>query len=195
MTAAIAVAAAAGPRATTMSDRSAARLRRKPAISIDLAETSARWRERLPRRRALCVAAAEAAFAAAKPRLTRRTEVSVVLADDALVRRLNRQWRRIDAATNVLSFPSLDQELPPKAPFLLGDVVLAYETVSREAQEQGKDLADHLRHLVVHGILHLLGYDHEDPGQAEQMEALETQVLARLGVDDPYAERQGVGHD
>ena len=195
MTAAIAVAAAAGPRATTMSDRSAARLRRKPAISIDLAETSARWRERLPRRRALCVAAAEAAFATAKPRLTRRTEVSVVLADDALVRRLNRQWRRIDAATNVLSFPSLDQELPPKAPFLLGDVVLAYETVSREAQEQGKDLADHLRHLVVHGILHLLGYDHEDPGQAEQMEALETQVLARLGVDDPYAERQGVGHD
>jgi probable rRNA maturation factor len=195
MTAAIAVAAAAGPRATTMSDRSAARLRRKPAISIDLAETSARWRERLPRRRALCVAAAEAAFAAAKPRLTRRTEVSVVLADDALVRRLNRQWRRIDAATNVLSFPSLDAELPPKAPFLLGDVVLAYETVSREAQEQGKDLADHLRHLVVHGILHLLGYDHEEPGQAEQMEALETQVLARLGVGDPYAERQAVGHD
>ena len=141
------------------------------------------------------MAAAEAAFAAAKPRRTRRTEVSVVLADDALVRRLNRQWRRIDAATNVLSFPSLDQELPPKAPFLLGDVVLAYETVSREAQEQGKELADHLRHLVVHGILHLLGYDHEDPGQAEQMEALETQVLARLGVDDPYAERQGVGHD
>jgi probable rRNA maturation factor len=194
MTAATAGAPTAGPRAT-MSDRSAARLRRRPAIAIDLAETSPRWRERLPRRRALCVAAAEAAFAAAKPRLTRRTEVSVVLADDALVRRLNRQWRRIDAATNVLSFPSLDQELPPKAPFLLGDVVLAYETVSREAQEQGKDLADHLRHLVVHGILHLLGYDHEEPGQAEQMEALETQVLARLGVADPYAERQAAGDD
>ena len=178
-----------------MSDRSASRLRRKPAIAIDLAETSPRWRERLPRRRALCVAADEAAFAMAKPRLTRRTEVSVVLADDALVRRLNRQWRRIDAATNVLSFPSLDEELPPKAPFLLGDVVLAYETVSREAQEQGKDIADHLRHLVVHGILHLLGYDHDEPGEAEQMEALETQVLARLGVADPYAERQAVGDD
>jgi len=178
-----------------MSDRSASRIRRKPAIAVELAETSPRWRERLPRRRALCVAAAEAAFAAAKPRLTRRTEVSVVLADDALVRRLNRQWRRIDAATNVLSFPSLDEELPPKAPFLVGDVVLAYETVSSEAQEQGKDLADHLRHLVVHGILHLLGYDHEEPTQAEQMEALETQVLARLGVADPYAERQAVGND
>jgi probable rRNA maturation factor len=194
MSAAIANAAAAAEPAI-MSDRSASRIRRKPAIEVELAETSPRWRERLPRRRALCVAAAEAAFAAAKPRLTRRTEVSVVLADDALVRRLNRQWRRIDAATNVLSFPSLDEELPPKAPFLVGDVVLAYETVSREAQEQGKDLADHLRHLVVHGILHLLGYDHEEPTQAEQMEALETQVLARLGVADPYVERQAVGND
>jgi probable rRNA maturation factor len=178
-----------------MSDRSASGLRRKPAIDIELVETSPRWRERLPRRRALCVAAAEAAFATAKPKLTRRTEVSVVLADDALVRRLNRQWRRIDGATNVLSFPSLDLDLPPKAPFLLGDVVLAFETVSREAQEQGKDIADHLRHLVVHGILHLLGYDHDEPGGAEQMEALETQVLARLGVADPYAEQQAVGDD
>jgi probable rRNA maturation factor len=176
-----------------MSDRSSAR--RKPAIAIELVETSPRWRERLPRRRALCVAAAEAAFATAKPKLTRRAEVSVVLADDALVRRLNRQWRRIDSATNVLSFPALDLELPPKAPFLLGDVVLAFETVSREAQEQGKELADHMRHLVVHGILHLLGYDHDEPAGAEQMEALETQVLARLGVADPYAERQALGDD
>jgi probable rRNA maturation factor len=177
-----------------MSDRSAARIRRKAPIAIELVETSARWRERLPRRRALCVAAAEAAFATARPKLTRRTEVSVVLADDALVRRLNRQWRRIDSSTNVLSFPSLDEELPPKAPSLLGDVVLAFETVSREAQEQGKELADHMRHLVVHGILHLLGYDHGEPGQAERMEALETEVLARLGVADPYAE-QAVGDD
>ncbi len=177
-----------------MSDRAASRIRRKPAIAIELVETSPRWRERLPRRRALCVAAAEAAFATAKPKLTRRTEVSVVLADDALVRRLNRHWRRIESATNVLSFSSLDPELPPKAPFLLGDVVLAFETVSREAQEQGKELADHMRHLVVHGILHLLGYDHDEPGGAEQMEALETRVLARLGVADPYAE-QAVGDD
>jgi probable rRNA maturation factor len=102
------------------------------------------WRETIPTHVALDAAG-------------RRTEVSVVLADDALVRRLNRQWRRIDSSTNVLSFPSLDEELPPKAPSLLGDVVLAFETVSREAQEQGKELADHMRHLVVHGILHLLG--------------------------------------
>jgi probable rRNA maturation factor len=178
-----------------MSNRAASRTRRKPPVAVELVEACPRWAERLPRRRALCVAAAEAAFAAAKPRLTRRTEVSVVLADDALVRRLNRQWRRIDAPTDVLSFPSLDEEPPPKAPSLLGDVVLAFETVSREAQEQGKALADHMRHLVVHGILHLLGYDHEAPEQALKMEELETRVLARLGVADPYAERQAAGDD
>lgn len=178
-----------------MASRARPPSRRRPAVSVELAEHSARWRERLPRRRQLCVAAVEAAFAAAKPRLSRRTEVSVVLADDALLRRLNRQWRRIDAATDVLSFPGLDEDLPPKAPSLLGDVVLAFETASREAQEQGKPLADHLRHLVVHGVLHLLGYDHEEPGEAERMEALETEVLARLGVADPYAPRQAAGDD
>jgi probable rRNA maturation factor len=77
----------------------------------------------------------------------------------------------------------------------MGDVVLAFETVSRQAQEQGKPLADHLRHLVVHGVLHLLGYDHEEPGDAQEMEALETRVLARLGIADPYAERQAAGDD
>lgn len=131
----------------------------------------------------------------AKPRLKRRTEVSLVLADDALVRRLNRQWRRIDAPTDVLSFPADDDGLATNAPWLLGDVILAFETVSRAAAEQGKPLADHLRHLVVHGVLHLLGYDHEKPAEAEEMEALETRALARLGVADPYAaERQAAGY-
>ena len=172
-----------------------ARMLHKNRVEVELLETSSRWRELLPRRRALVVAAAEAAFAAAKPKLSRRTEVSVVLGDDVLVRRLNRQWRRIDKATDVLSFQALDDDTPPRAPYLLGDVVLAFETVNREAAEQGKPLADHLRHLVVHGVLHLLGYDHEEPGEAERMEGLEIQVLAGLGVADPYAEPKAQSGD
>src|SRR5579863_727216 len=175
MTSATAARASAG--APKMSDS-----RRKVPVDVELVEPSPRWRERLPRRRQLCVSAVEAALAAAKPKLTRRTEVSVVLADDALIRRLNRQWRRIDRATDVLSFPVVDDLTPPRATALMGDVVLAFETVAREAQEQGKPLADHLRHLVVHGVLHLMGYDHEAPEEAERMEALETEVLARLGI-------------
>jgi probable rRNA maturation factor len=108
-----------------------------------------------------------------------------VLADDASVQDLNARWRGKDAPTNVLAFAS--DEPPAKGkPVLLGDVVLAYETVSREAKEQGKRLADHLRHLVIHGVLHLLGYDHIKATPAKRMEALETRILASLGVADPY---------
>ena len=118
-----------------------------------------------------------------------------LITGDAELRRLNREFRRQDHATDVLSFAAEDEGLAPRAPFLMGDVVLAFETVSRQAQEQGKPLADHLRHLVVHGVLHLLGYDHQEPGAAQEMEALETRVLARLGIADPYAERQAAGDD
>lgn len=111
-------------------------------------------------------------------------EISIVLADDAFVRDLNRQYRNIDRPTNVLSFPSGDED--GHGPVLLGDVVLAYETVAREAQAAGKSLSAHVTHLIIHGILHLLGYDHEDEQEAEEMEALETALLARLGITDPY---------
>ena len=117
-------------------------------------------------------------------------EVSVVLASDAMVHEMNRQYRGQDKPTNVLSFATLDDEdapLPEGAPLLLGDVVLAFETVVREAGEQGKPLADHFGHLVVHGVLHLLGFDHEDDGEAAEMEALEQALLAALGVADPYS--------
>nr|WP_245593605.1 rRNA maturation RNase YbeY [Azospirillum halopraeferens] len=117
-------------------------------------------------------------------------ELSVVLADDALVHRLNREYRGKDKPTNVLSFALTEAEGPdpdPAAPTLLGDVVLARETVEREAAAQGKSAADHLVHLVVHGTLHLLGYDHEEDAQAEAMERLEVTVLAGLGIADPYA--------
>ena len=112
-------------------------------------------------------------------------EVSLCLFDDALMRGLNARWRGIDEATNVLSFPALSPERPGEAP-MLGDIALAYETLAREATESGASLADHYRHLVAHGFLHLIGYDHQTHPDAERMEALEKRVLARLGVADPY---------
>jgi len=112
-------------------------------------------------------------------------EIGVVLTDDAKMRALNRTWRGTDAATNVLSFPA-----PASAgvePRLLGDVVLAYETIAREAAEQRISARDHLAHLTVHGVLHLLGHDHENDRDAETMEHHEREILVRLGISDPYA--------
>jgi probable rRNA maturation factor len=156
-------------------------------VEIDLAEPCALWRSRLPDVDTLCGEAARAALASAEVTLTGDAELSLVLGDDTLVRSLNREWRGQDKPTNVLSFPALDAENPPPgAPHLLGDVVLAFETVAAEAEAQGKPIAHHLRHLVVHGVLHLLGFDHLVEAEAERMESLETTVLARLGVPDPY---------
>lgn len=107
-------------------------------------------------------------------------EISVLLTDDAHIRVLNRDYRVKDKATNVLSFPQDEPEM-------LGDIILAYETVMREAAEQGKTFEAHLTHLLVHGCLHLLGYDHEEDDEAEEMEALEVEILAGLGVNNPYA--------
>ena len=114
-------------------------------------------------------------------------EVSLVLSDNAHVRTLNRDWRGKDRPTNVLSFPAEDRDpdVPPMLP-LLGDVILAEETVRREACEQGKGFRDHALHLIAHGVLHLLGHDHMDEAEAERMEKLEVKVLARVGIDDPY---------
>lgn len=113
-------------------------------------------------------------------------EVCVVLGDDPMVQELNRNFRGKDRATNVLSFPSDD--LLPDGLRLLGDVVLSYDTCVREAREQGKSLADHMRHLTLHGVLHLLGYDHETSEDAEEMEELEVELLTGLGIANPYAE-------
>ena len=114
-------------------------------------------------------------------------EVSVLLADDARLQALNRAWRGKDAPTNVLSFPAEPATRPvPGTPALLGDVAVGLETVRREAEAEGKALGDHLGHLLVHGTLHLLGYDHEEDQAAETMEARETELLAGLGITDPY---------
>jgi probable rRNA maturation factor len=112
-------------------------------------------------------------------------EICVVLTDDAGVRELNRTWRHIDRPTNVLSFSANTGGGNP-ASAMLGDIVIGYETMAGEALAEGKPFLHHLAHLTVHGFLHLLGYDHEDDGQAEEMERLEREILATLGVTDPY---------
>ena len=124
----------------------------------------------------------EAALRGAKRR--KATELSIRIVDTKEGRMLNRDYRGKDYATNVLSFPV---ELPPgvKLP-LIGDLVICAPVVAREAKEQGKPARNHWAHMTVHGVLHLLGYDHIDDDEAEAMEALETRILAGLGIDDPY---------
>ncbi|MGL4239582.1 MAG: rRNA maturation RNase YbeY [Beijerinckiaceae bacterium] len=111
--------------------------------------------------------------------------IAVALGDDAMVRAANRAWRKKDKPTNVLSFPAVAPQAIATAPFL-GDVILAFETVAAEAEAEGKPLNHHLVHLVAHGVLHLLGYDHMTPAEAELMEARERLILEALGVPDPY---------
>ncbi|TIU33913.1 MAG: rRNA maturation RNase YbeY [Mesorhizobium sp.] len=107
------------------------------------------------------------------------SELSIVFSDDAHIQTLNAEWRGKDKPTNVLSFPAFSFPKGGKLPPMLGDIVLASETVAREA--------NHITHLVIHGLLHLLGYDHETDAEAEEMEAIERAALARLAIPDPYA--------
>jgi probable rRNA maturation factor len=119
-------------------------------------------------------------------------ELAVMLTDDAGIRTLNNNWRGIDKPTNVLSFPALAPTGPvgpDDPPRMLGDIAIAYETTRREADDEEKPFEHHLSHLAVHGYLHLIGYDHEDDADAEAMESLETEILAQLGIPDPYADR------
>ena len=126
-------------------------------------------------------------------------ELSVKLSDDAEVQQLNAAYRHKDKPTNVLSFPMLQPDLletisnTDDGEVLLGDIILAQETCAREAEERGISLVDHATHLIVHGTLHLVGYDHEDDAMAESMEAIETRALASLGLADPYGDRE-TGH-
>jgi probable rRNA maturation factor len=122
-------------------------------------------------------------------------ELAVMLTDDDGIRTLNNNWRGIDKATNVLSFPALQPTGPAgpdDAPRMLGDIAIAYQTTRREADEEHKPFDHHLSHLAVHGFLHLIGYDHESDDEAEAMESLEREILAQLGIPDPYADRERV---
>ena len=156
------------------------------SIALAVMVEAPAWRRRLPDATRTVRAAARAALLAADAPAD--AELSVVLSDDARVRDLNRTYRRKDKPTNVLSFPA--GAVRPDGVTLLGDVVLAFETCASEAKAQGKTLRAHLAHLVVHGVLHLLGHDHLRARQAERMEALERAVLARLGIADPYLVRR-----
>src|SRR6202051_1513779 len=120
-------------------------------------------------------------------------ELAVMLTDDAGIRTLNSNGRRIDKPTNVLSFPALQPSGaagPDDAPRMLGDIAIAYETTRREADDEQKPFDHHLSHLAVHGYLHLIGYDHENDADAVTMESLETEILAQLGIPDPYSDRE-----
>ena len=168
------------------------------ALEIDVTVSCPAWIEAVPGVEDVCRDAARAACAAngATPAAAPAgAEASLVLADDQFVRALNRDYRNLDAATNVLAFANTDAaggtegDGAPGAPRILGDVVVAYETAAAEATAEAKSLADHLCHLVVHGMLHLLGYDHQTAAEADRMERLEVQVLSRLGVASPYEDR------
>ena len=115
------------------------------------------------------------------------SELSLVFSDDSGIARLNAEWRGKDRPTNVLSFPAFPVAPGAPLPPLLGDIVLAAETISREAKLDGKPLEHHIAHLIIHGFLHLVGHDHEAEAEAEAMESIERRALARLAIPDPYA--------
>lgn len=153
-------------------------------LSLDIVHEAGDW-SRLGARDALIAAAGDALASDARFSDRPPAEACIALSDDATVRTLNAQFRGKDKPTNVLSFPALDR-FGEAGPQPLGDIILAQETIEREAAEQGVTAAHHLQHLVVHGLLHLLGFDHETDAEAQEMEGIEIEVLASLGISNPY---------
>ena len=167
-----------------------------PAVSLAIAVEAGEWGD-VEATEAL----AEAALAAAVRDLAEREgqpfpeeppEVSLVLADDAMMADINSQWRNQPKPTNVLSFPAFPLVPGGKPGPMLGDIILARETIEREAADLGKPVDEHITHLIVHGFLHLFGYDHIENSDAEKMEAIETRILASLDLSDPYGDTEPV---
>ncbi|MDF1685667.1 MAG: putative rRNA maturation factor [Parvibaculaceae bacterium] len=162
-----------------------------PPLNVDITRQSEAWdlsaEEGVLR-------AVQTAFLETGKGLKGAHELSVLLADNEFIHTLNRKYRGKDKPTNVLSFPQADLLVTDEAGLMgevaLGDIVLAIETVTEEAVNQQKTFEDHLTHLVVHGVLHLLGYDHEDDADAEEMEALEVEILKGMKITNPYATAQ-----
>jgi len=159
-------------KATSQSSRAT----RKPAAPVDILRTGGNWGGAIKGYKTKITQWCEAA----RPAKNKRP-ISVVLADDPFIRNLNHQFRGFNKPTNVLSFPDGEDTL--------GDVVLGYETIKREAEEQGKSFAAHTAHMLVHGVLHLQGFDHETQKEAEQMETREIAILKKLGFTNPYEEQ------
>ena len=168
------------------------------SVAVDILIEDERWETLWPDAEAAIVALVDhmANALSDSPRwMDAEAELCVTLADNARVHELNREWRGKDKPTNVLSFALLDGEEPEEwqsQPIrALGDIILARETVQSEAAEKGITLVSHATHLIMHGILHLLGYDHISESDAEEMERLEIRLLADLGIADPYAGHPG----
>ncbi|SDG23930.1 rRNA maturation RNase YbeY [Pelagibacterium luteolum] len=159
-------------------------------LSVEINREAGEWPDGLDAiaERALLVALQNSGFAIDGP-----CEISVLLTDDAGQQRLNSQWRGKDKATNVLSFPALGEDDPIEG--MLGDISLAHETLSREAVELEKPFEHHFAHLLVHGMLHVLGYDHETEDEALAMEARETDIMGLLGYPDPYDGQELIDRD
>jgi probable rRNA maturation factor len=157
---------------------------RLPKLDIDVQTAAPGWKT-VPGAAVKARRAARQAIAMGGVAVLEGAAIAISLADDARVRAANRQWRATDKPTNVLSFPAAPPERIGRTPFL-GDVILAHETVAAEAEAEGKPLEHHLMHLVAHGVLHLIGYDHMTKTEAERMERLEAVILAALGITDPY---------
>ncbi len=155
-------------------------------IRLDISAPSSQWRK-LPRARTMARETVAACMCETDLEIEEGAELSLLLTSDAEIRALNARYRGQDKPTNVLSFPAAPAERLGHLQ-TLGDVALAFETLAREAEGAGLPLADHYRHLVAHGFLHLIGYDHGTDEEAARMEALETRILARLGVGDPHTD-------
>ncbi|WP_293866831.1 rRNA maturation RNase YbeY [uncultured Alsobacter sp.] len=155
-------------------------------IVPDIEQDSPLW-DGLPEAETVVSRALEAAAAGCQTALQAGAGVSVLLTDDAHMREINRDWRKQDKPTNVLSFPAVEPRRIASSPFL-GDIAIAFETVEREARDEGKAVHDHLAHLAVHGFLHLVGFDHMTDAEADAMEGREIAILADLGIANPYAD-------
>jgi probable rRNA maturation factor len=156
----------------------------RPIVKVEVLVRSDCWQDRWQDTRSAAAIVRRAVSRAAATLSTSPAELAIVLTDDPTIRALNRDWRGIDAATNVLSFPAKNT-----GGRHLGDIVLAYETIAREARRERKPFAHHLAHLAVHGFLHLAGYDHAGEREALVMEDAERAILRQLAIPDPYRAR------